>query len=230
VKFKIVAFKAIHNIDLCKEYAAGHLKVLEDYGITNVTSNNHEWFFDDSVYGIVVFSRETGEIVGGARLHVFTGLNKIPLLHAIGPLDPKIEDDLMRELPHGTGEACGLWNAKKAWGLGLSALLTTAIVAFSGRLGLKSIFALSAKYTKEMILARGFEISEHVGDKGDFVYPIESHRATVMIYRDLMVNLRASEYERSRIESLRKDPIQTFPENINNRILEIEYNLSLEDS
>jgi len=225
VNYLISAFKATDDLELCLAYKKGHLKVLEDYGITNVSSNNEDWFFDDQVYPLVVKDLDSNEVLGGARLHVYNGFNIMPIQEAIGYLDAKIEDILKAELPHKTGEACGLWNAKKAWGLGLGALLTTAIVAYSSRSGLKSVFALSAKYTKDMIMARGFEVVHEVGDNGDFIYPIESHRATVLKYPNLADPSRANDYEKSRILSLVDQPNQTFNEQINGRILSVSYNL-----
>jgi len=49
-RFSIRAFRAVDEPELCEEYIKGHVKVLTDFGIANITSNNNEWTKHPHIY------------------------------------------------------------------------------------------------------------------------------------------------------------------------------------
>ncbi len=225
---KIRAFRAIDELDSCRKYAQGHEDVLKSYGITKVTSANHEWFYNPDVYVIAV--QDGDRILGGARIHGSGGNQPLPIEDAIGYLDPNIHDMVARLKTEKTGELCGLWNSKEIAGNGISVLLTKACVAKVGVaianvLELRTMFVFCAPYTVKMVEEVGFKIKTDLGKKGTFLYPKDDMIATVLFIDDVNKLQTADESKRLDIFELRNKPTQIRKEKGVNGEIEIEYDL-----
>ncbi len=229
---KIKTFRAIDDIESSLRFAKGHSDVLKEYGIVKIASADTQWIYNPDVYVILVESQDGQEIYGGAKIHILSEEYFLPLEEAIYELDTSIFN-ITRKYPFGkTGELCGLWNARKMSGSGLSSILVRAAVAKSGitlahKLNLDSLFALCAPWTVKMFTDTGYSVEERVGNKGTFSYPKDDLIATVMIIEDIHNLNLATEFNKSRIYKLRLDPIQTSDEDSPNGKLSIEYNLLL---
>ena len=79
-----------------------------------------------NIYVIVALTEDKKEIVGGIRIHVADGEDPLPVEKAIGSIDHRIHGLINQYLETGTGELCGLWNAKSVAGYGISILLVRA--------------------------------------------------------------------------------------------------------
>src|SRR5665213_1736070 len=88
--FRMWAYRAIDEAGLCEEYIKGHVKVLTDYGITNITSNNNTWVENKHIYCIVAEDLDTKELVGGIRIQIADGTFALPVEKAIGKIDARI--------------------------------------------------------------------------------------------------------------------------------------------
>lgn len=184
---KISTFRAIDNIDACKLFAEGHSNVLKDYGVTKVTSSNYDWMHNPDVYVVLVQDASTGEVVGGERIHI-KGQNTIPLPieSAVGIVEDRIYDLVSEYALKGiTAELCGLWNARKIAGQGISILLTKLGVALANKIQVQNLFVLCAPYTVKMCQNAGFEIETSIGNQGTFYYPKLDLIATSLIIKDL---------------------------------------------
>ena len=62
MKVKIKVVKATESVEETEKYIKGHLKVLESYGVTKVTSADRSWVDNPHVYLVLVES-EDGEHV-----------------------------------------------------------------------------------------------------------------------------------------------------------------------
>ena len=229
---RIKAFRAVDDIDSCEIFAQGHTKVLEDHGIKPVASSNSEWFFNPTVYGILILSSTSDEVYGGARLHIAGGAQPLPIETAIGKLDNKIYDLVKGYADKGTGEFCGLWNDKKAAGKGYNILLGRASIArasvvIAGMLDIRSLFALAASYTLRPALNVGFEVETSLGDKGTFSYPKPDLRAVVAVLRNLTTLSAATLKEKESILELIANPRQQKIEIGPKGPIEVEYDLTI---
>src|SRR5215203_4665582 len=113
---KIKSFRAIDDKDSCRQFAEGHAKVLLDYGVTKVTSSSTDWFYNPSVYVMMAENANTNEVVGGIRIHVADGKNRLPMEDAISIVDSSVYGLIDRHTQDGTAELCGLWNSKTTAG------------------------------------------------------------------------------------------------------------------
>lgn len=206
--FTLRTFRAIKEPDTCEKYLAGHVQVLKDYGITNITTNNRQWMEMPNVYGVVAIRDSDGEMVGGVRVHMADGVTPLPVEKAIGSMDPHIHTIINSYMEEGTGEICGLWNSKEVAGVGLSILLLRAGISIVNQIPLGSLFTICAEYTLPMVKSVGFTVEDSLGKTGEFVYPNENYIARVLRKMNAVTLDTATEYDKSRIIDLRDRPHQ----------------------
>lgn len=225
--FKIFCFRAIDEPELCQQYLDGHRKVLTDYGIENVTTNNNNWVKHPHIYCTVAQDLLTQELVGGVRIQIADGIHPLPVEDAIGYMDPKIYDKVKEyALKGGISESCGLWISKKVKKVGLSRYLMWASIASSYQLNFQTMLGICAGYTLILFSKIGFVIDESLGNDGGFPYPNDNYLAHVIGILNAKTLSSSSVEDREVMLSLRETPIQSRVENNNGIITNINYNVT----
>lgn len=225
-KLKFRAFRAIDDLESCKQFRDGHVSVLQDYGITNITTNNDSWMSNPYMYVVVAELVDTNELVGGIRVQISTQDQHLPVETAIGKMDPRIHEIVTMYRKHGgVGELCALWNAKKVAGIGVSVLLTRAGISIINQLSFKTLMGICGSYTINMFRKVGFVEDRSLGENGEFLYPNSDYIAWVLGIMNAETLDTADPYDKERMESLRANPIQTVIENGSKQAVEIQYNL-----
>jgi hypothetical protein len=209
--YKFRFFRAIDDPVACERFKEGHRKILLDYGITNVTTNTEDWQNDPDVF-VITAESDCGEIVGGIRLDRTYGKKTLPIEQALESYDPKIREILAKDSLKGTAEICGLWNAKKVFGKGVSPLLARTAVAFAEYIGIDTLYCLVAHYTLDLAKSIGFNVVESIGKEGTFAYPNDRYVASALCIHDLATLKTAQTDQKRRIMSLRRNPNQHFIE------------------
>jgi hypothetical protein len=225
---KLRLFRAIDDLDSCEKFAHGHAKVLLDYGVTKVTSSSTDWFYNPAVYVIIAEIEETGETVGGIRIHIADGKTRLPMEDAVALVDKNVYKLIDGYREDGTAELCGLWNSKTTagWGIG-SYILMRAGISIIPKLNLSTLFALCAPHTLRISVEKGFEIEKSIGNEGTFIYPKIDLIATSIIVKDVIGLPLALPNEQEIIFKLREDPLLTRVESNAKNTFEINYNLKL---
>jgi hypothetical protein len=219
------AFKASENRELCEKYLEGHVQVLVNYGITNITTNNKDWMSWDNVY-CVIAQKEDGTVVGGVRTQIADGINQLPVEKAIGKMDPNIHEIVKQYITDGVGELCALWNAKEVAGIGLSIMLVRAGISTLNQIKCNTLMGICADYTLKMFRKVGFVVDNSLGNGGEFIYPNENYVARVLGILNAKDLSTAEEYDREKMLSLRQNPVQVVTETGANDIkMDIEYKL-----
>lgn len=225
MRYEFYHFKAIENKPLCEEFMKGHILVLKDFGITNVTTNTDSWKENGNIHVIIARSKQTLELVGGIRIQIMSKEEALPIEQALSDLDPNVTPFIRKNNCAEVAEVCGLWNSKRVYGKGISHFLSRTAVAVAPLIGVKKLYCLAAPYTKEMAESIGFQVVEKLGNNGTFKYPIETHLARIMLIDDTLSINSASAQEKERIFDLRNSPQQSFIEKGPLGFLDIEYNL-----
>lgn len=221
------AFRAPDEPALCAEFLREHRKVLEDFGITNVTTNNETWMHDQHCY-VIVAQHETLGMVGGIRLKLDQPDSPLPMEEAIRKLDPNVKEALAELQPYGNGEVCGLWNAHRYNGKGIPVVLSQAVTALAVSAGARKMVCFVAHYTQKHPARNGFVVMDNIGDHGYFPnYPIPRIIAIAMVNPDTMLLEHASTAQRQLIYSLRLRPEQVRVEQPGSCPLEITYRMRL---
>lgn len=220
------AFRAVDEPGLCAEFLRQHRKVLEDFGITNVTTNNEAWTQDPETYVIVAISDVEG-MVGGIRIEVDHETRELPIRTALFKLDHRIDRELSQLRTSGNAEICGLWNANSYSSKGLPTLLAFAAVSLANQIGIRSLVCLVAHYTLRHALKAGFTIMEGIGDGGTFTYPIPSIKAIAMVIPDAIALSTAPLVHRQQLLSLRLRPSQERIDILNGKPVRLKYDLWL---
>jgi len=223
----IRAFKAVEDLDSCKSFAEGHANVLRDYGVSKVTSSSTDWFYNPSAYVMIAENKETGETVGGIRIHIADGVTRLPMEDAISIVDTRVYDLIARYTPIGTGELCGLWNAKSVAGFGLGSYFLMRVgISVTKQLKLPTLFALCAPHTLQISVEKGFEKETSIGNEGTFIYPKLDLVATSIIIKDTEHLPHALEQEKRLIFELRDNPVIIRSEQGPKGVVERSYNLN----
>jgi|APTNR8051073442_1049403.scaffolds.fasta_scaffold01118_5 hypothetical protein len=222
----IKAFRAIDEPELCAEFMRGHKKVLEDFGISNVTTNTATWTTDPDTYVIVAISSAHG-MVGGIRVEVDNEVRRLPIHHALVKMDPGIHMALEELKYRGNAEVCGLWNANKYSAKGLPTILAFAAVSLANQIGLQTLVCLVAHYTLRHAIKAGFTIMEQLGDGGTFTYPIPSIKAIAMVIPDVIGLSSTVSPFRQQLLSLRLRPDQQRVQVLGGEVTRLHYQLCI---
>ncbi|HEY8400383.1 MAG TPA: hypothetical protein VIK89_03925, partial [Cytophagaceae bacterium] len=222
---KLRAFRAIDDKETCEKFIEGHVKVLIDYGITNITTNKPDWMTNPAIYGVVAEMEDDNRIVGGIRVHIANNQYLLPVEEAIGKLDPNIHSLVRMFAQEGVGELCALWNAKEVAGRGVSVLLLRAGISIINQINLNSLLTICSDYTMPMVSKVGFVIERNLGNNGEFVYPNSNYIARVLRKLNAVTLETAHEYDRGRILDLRQNPVQERMESGPKGEFLVKYNL-----
>ncbi len=169
---------------LCKRLLQGHRRVLEAYGIKNLSSFRTDWFRRDDVIVIAVLTPDGEKVLAGARMQPGMVANDFPLHQAVGHVDPKVSEFLEERIPEGVMELSALWNSIELAGMGLgSEFLIEVAMASLPMLKAKHLVALTSPVTRKWREKHGWQIRKELGDDGFFVYPKDSLRASIEHYQ-----------------------------------------------
>ncbi len=221
------AFHAVEKRSLSERFLEGHGKVLKDYGITNITTNNAAWMDNPSIYCIVA-ENEHGELEGGIRVQLVDGIHPLPVEKAIGHIDSNIYSLVAQYKNEGAGELCALWNSKAVAGMGISVFLTRAGISITNQIKCNILLGICGDYTLKMFRNVGFMVDTSLGDNGEFIYPKEDFIARVLGILNAKNLETAADEDRVRMLDLRQNPVQFFKENGPKGLVEINYNLIIE--
>lgn len=214
--FKMFAYRAVDEPKLCSQYIIGHVRVLTDFGIENITSNNNTWIKNPHIYCIGLKNLETNDLVGGIRIQIADGVSALPVEDAIGQLDSGIYSLIEKYGCNGkVGELSGLWVDNKLKGLKFGAHLVRASIASSNQLNFRTLIGICAGYSLKMFNEVGFIVDKSLGSKGGFPYPNNNYRAHVVGILNAITLKSAYKYDKDIMISLREKRVQckTYSEN-----------------
>ena len=224
-KFRVSAFRAVDEPNLCSQYVKGHVKVLTDYGISNITSNNNLWVNNPNIYCLGLHS-ESNELMAGIRIQLADGINPLPIEKAIGHMDSKIYDLVEKYATNGgIGELSGLWVNNQLKGMAIGWYMVRAAIASSNQLNFKTMIGICGDVTLKMFNNVGFTIEKGLGSNGQFYYPKEDLIAHAVGILDAVTLDNAIEYDKKIMQSLRNKTHQKRIESDTKIKVDIEYNL-----
>jgi len=210
---RIRAFRATDDPETCQKFIEGHRKVLENHGISKVTSSNDSWANSRAVFVIVVETLDGEKLYGGARVHAADGITPLPIEAATGYMDDRIYDVIADYAQNGTGELCGLWNSKEVAGLGVGSLFPSrAAVVIAEQIGLDTMFSLCSPATVRFNQWIGSNVLTTVGHSGTFYYPKLDLVATAVFLDDAVNLTKAHPREREKMLYLRKNLVSVSQE------------------
>lgn len=228
--YEIVAFYATTNRKVCDEFSEGHIKVLEDFGITNVTSNSDYWKEDPQMIVITCREKETGIMVGGVRIELKRDGVELPLEKGVGYMDDRVYAEVERTHKEGTCEICGLWTSRRAFGKGIAMLVSRVAVGLVPKFEVNSVYCLVAQFTRDMVKSLGFREIMGVGNEGVFPYPNDKFQAYVLNILDIHGLPDATDENRDFMHHMRQNDVFVAFQPSPRGELEIHYNLNLETS
>lgn len=225
--YDIKAYRAIDHPDICSEFESGQRKILESYGLTDMTTLRPTWIKNPNVWMVVATEVGNNEIVGGVRVHVHTPDWPLPLQDALSIFEDSIDDYIEEFSPKKLGETSGLWNARSVYGRGLSPLLARCAVIVGGILGCERFFSIVSHYTLDLAVSLGFVHEIVNGGEGWYPYPTEKFKTYLTVIRDMDKLNCATPEQRKRILDVRENPSQEVVELSQKKHLKISYDLEV---
>ncbi len=219
--------KATDDQHTVAKYIHGHEEVLLLNGVS-LSKGYDYWKSLDSVYLLVAESLDGNICFGGARLHVWDGIEPLPLQSFLSQLEPRIYiliDDWARN-NGGIVEIAGLWNSRAVAGLGLGSehIIRTSIAA-SAFLSPKSVFTFCSPFVSRFADDYGFRAFESLGENGKFPFPDERWMSTINFLQDKFDLSNAKEDEQIKIKSLRTRRVFTHEFNDRGKNLKIHFQI-----
>jgi len=230
MKVKVRIIKAVEDPVTTAKYIDGHLKVLESYGVTKVTSADTSWVSNENVYLVLFEANDDSRILGGARIQLNTEDVQIPLVSAIKDIDSRIIDYMSQFRPMEVAELCGLWNSKEVAGYGIGSIYLGRVgVAICLQLNIQTLLAFCSPATLRNCAKVGFSIITSLGEEGKFYYPKEGLIATALEISDLINLPHAAPADREFMFNLRNNIQFLSHETGPKGSMEVEFNLSIPD-
>jgi hypothetical protein len=223
---QIRAFKATDEPEACLQFLEGHRKVLEEFNLSNITTNTPLWIHHEGTF--VVIAEYQGIIIGGVRMQIADGVFPLPVEDAVAHFDNKIYGLIADKINDGGAcELCGLWNARiLPPNLGLTIMMSIAAVSLSTKLQTKNIFSICAGYTLLPAMKMGMIVQKSVGNNGEFVYPNSKFKARVLCMNGNTLETTNPEY-RDKLLLLRNNPSLATSIMLDNKEMIINYDLKL---
>jgi hypothetical protein len=223
---KIRAFKATDEPATCHQFLDGHVKVLAEFNLENISTNTPKWITHNGTY--VVIAEYNGEVIGGVRMQIADRTFPLPVEEAVAHFDPKIYTLIADKMADGGAcELCGLWNARiLPPNLGLTRMMSAAAISLANAICVKNVFAICAGYTLGTAMKMGFVIQKSVGHNGEFVYPNSSFKARVLCMDGFALDTSNIE-NKTEILSLRNNPDLVTNFVIEGTDVPVVYDLSL---
>tara|TARA_R110002020_G_scaffold395280_5_gene605378 strand:- start:402 stop:1106 length:705 start_codon:yes stop_codon:yes gene_type:complete len=228
MEVRVRVIRVTDDAEATEKYIAGHLKVLESYGVTKVTSADRSWIDNPHTYLILFESMDDFRVLGGGRVQLRSKGYPLPLEHAISEVDPSIIEymDQFGELE--VAEYCGLWNSKEVAGFGIGSIYLVKVgVAIASQFKLKKLLALCSPATVRISKKVGYQVIESLGDNGTFYYPKEGLIATVLAIDNVDDLPTADDIEREFIFRLRNNVVHETLETGPKGDMMVRFNLSV---
>lgn len=225
-RLKVTGFRAIEKPESCELYLQGHIKVLSDYGIENITSNNNLWTQNPDIYCLIVQEVNTDLMVGGIRIQIANGVQPLPVEEAVGHMDNRIYKIVEKyALNGGIAELSGLWIDNSLRGLGVGVYLVRAAIASAKQLNFKTMTGICGDVTLKMFNNVGFVVDKSIGNNGKFYYPNEELIAHLVGILNAVTLENAAIYDKQIMLDLRKNMNQIRLENDTKKNVLIHYNI-----
>ncbi|MCL6524152.1 MAG: hypothetical protein K6T34_05760 [Thermoflavifilum sp.] len=205
------------------------MNALRAYGVNEVSSIDPIWLKNPDVFIMLIEEKDTGLIVGGARIQLAHEEVPLPIETAIGHIDPKIKELIQERIPGKTGEFCGLWNLTQYAGFGIGSITLGRMgVSLITQLGMGSCFAFASITTTRNCYRIGFKPIDVLKNQGVFFYPTDQFKTHALLIDDPEIVSHAAPHDRERIFSLRNEPIQCYYESGAKGKILVEYNMIVE--
>jgi len=205
-EIRIRAFRAPDDIEACKKFVIGHRRVLEIFGISNITTNTEDWMYSRSIFVVVVETMDGEKLYGGARVQVADGITPLPIETATYKMDHRIKQIVREHAQNGAAELSGLWNSKEVAGLGIGSFFPIrASLVVLEQIGIESLFFLCSPLTVRFNKWVGSRILTELGNNGTFYYPKLDLLATAAVLENAIALPLAHPREEARIKMMRKN-------------------------
>ncbi len=223
--YKVIAFRAVDEPELCSEFIKGHNKTLNEYNLTKIIADNNTWVNNPNSYCLGLINKKN-KLLAGIKIQLANGKTPLPIELAISYMEPKINVLVQHYYSNGgIGEVSGLWVDNRLKGLGIGWYMTRAAIASSNQFNVKTLIGISADVSLNIFHNVGFVIEETLGKNGHHLYPYKDLVAHTIGLINVTTLDSTAIYDKKIIKSLQRKHTQTRIENDKNKEVSIDYNI-----
>lgn len=175
-----ITFHSSEDLNLWTNYQQGLRNALERYGVAQVVLGKKVQDTASDAY--VILSRDqNGKILGGIRLQIRDGSNRIPLEKIENTLSHRVLKKIFTQLEanYQLAEICGLWVSVGAHGQGLGEGLALEATQLGIKLGVDILVSMLPAHTLNYFLKLGYQVDP---DLPPMAYPDDRYLSTVVWY------------------------------------------------
>ncbi len=158
-------FKPYTDLVMTQKLIQAHDIVLDEFEVKSIVKNDC-WLDHQSVY-LFVLENEKKELLGGCRMHLYSGREKMPMEN----IDNYFNQNIYHFFKEGTAEIAGLFLAKEARRRENFNMLFECFINFAIGLGLKELIGIASKQTVKTCLKFGFKWNQSVTQDSVLFYP-----------------------------------------------------------
>ena len=179
----IKAFKAVNDPGASVKFQNEHIKILNSYGLTNLSSSNEKWMMDENVYVIVCELQSTKKILGGLRVHAKSFNNLLPIEEALQELNYTINEQNINV--SNSGELCAFWICRDdRYITNLNKIIVNAAITLSYLLGIDTLIIFGSPHTRKIALDAGFEYDPF--NNRSFLYPTKNYSTDILFHKNTL--------------------------------------------
>lgn len=225
----VKGFSTKNNIKLAEKYYAAHIALLKKHRLLQVFHSATDlWLKNETVYGILIMTKDEKTILGGARIECFTNRNQLPIYQLIGSREPKLDSYIKSLNGKIIGEISGVWKADIARSFGVNVkLILKSLFCLAKQIPLNYVFGLSSHKIFTPSNELGAKKVKTLGNDGIFYYTKYKIPAAVYYFEPIESVPTAFIEDRIIMEQLMANPILTIDEKYKGKTIEINYHLTI---
>ncbi|MEP7141806.1 MAG: hypothetical protein ABI707_02990 [Ferruginibacter sp.] len=220
---KLIAFKAVDNLEIAQHIYDEHKKRLAEFNITTITSSCASWLTNPSVYCIYAIDEDRNKILGAIRIHLADPFNCLPIEDALSQFNVNLRPGINKLMQNGmVAESCGLWctgeNIVKK--INLSTKLFSFETAICRYLNVQYCFGFGPSHNLDICFKTGFR--KHEQFPYPFSYPNEKYQSWVLYKNPISLK---DDKEDAKLRILINDPHLVYRSEVDNNSIIIKYEL-----
>lgn len=226
-KINISAYCAEDDFVSSQQYANEHNRILQGFGLGPISSSTPDWINDPNCWVITARDYLTGEMLGGARVHLHQFEKQLPFVKGLSKIDPGVTQIISDSDVGKVAENCGLWVREDMRGTKLSRALLLGCIAFAQSMKLDHVYTLCSPVTTPMLHEAGFLTFPVVGDAGRFFYPTPDYLSELVILPDPMEMKYAQPSFSEELNELFTSGEMEFTSTKNDNGLKVNYDITV---
>lgn len=164
---------------LAKAFTEGQLGALDRHKVNKISSSASTWWNNPNVRGLVLIDIQTGELLGGVRIHIHSPAHPMPMMPVLKNIFPEGHAFIEASIKEPKAEISGIWRSPKAPKATLARLLTSKAIFVAKELGVKCLYGFAGHHSVSILEKEGFGYEDVLCQDQSIPYPDHRYQSKV---------------------------------------------------